>query len=117
MGDRLLPDHYYGPPTLEKLEQRIFDVHSKMQSCEADIVGLIEDVERLKENVHRLLEQLENVQEETGIRADRIAIRAVAYMEKIDAMEARRTQRWERLASGALWAFMTAILVAWLLQK
>ena len=75
---RLLPDHFYGPPTLEKLEQRIIDLAQKIEADSIDVVGLIDEVGLLREQVHRIASQLDNVQEETGMRADRIAIKAVA---------------------------------------
>lgn len=114
---RLLPDHFYGPPTLEKLEKRLFDLAQRVDVGSSGVAGLDHEVERLRSQVHRLIAQLDNVQEETGIRADRIAIRAVSYMEKMDAMEARKAKRWERLGNAALWAFVTAIFLFWMLRQ
>lgn len=114
---RLLPDHFYGPPTIEKLEQRLLDLARTVEVANAGVAGLDHEVESLRAHVHRLTAQLDNVQEETGIRADRIAIRAVSYMEKMDAMEARKAKRWERLGNAALWAFVTAIFLFWMLRQ
>lgn len=111
---RVLTDYVYGPPTLEKLEQRLMHLSQRVDSI--GVSELEMEVSQLRVRLNQLIEQLEDVEVETGLRADRIAIRAVDYMKKIDAMEARRARRWERLGNAALWAFMTAIFLAWLLK-
>ena len=67
--------------------------------------------------LNKLLDNLENVEIETGLRADRLAIKAASYMAKLDELEAKKSRRWDRLATAGAWASFTALLLFWMFRE
>lgn len=67
-----------------------------------------------RNKLDQLLEHLENIRDETGLRVDRLAIKGVSYMKKIDKIEERQARFWDRVQTVVAVFFCLFIFLYWL---
>lgn len=111
----LLPAHRYGPPTLEKLEQRINDLAQTLERDHVDIAGAVDDAGAARRKVDLIEDKLLDIEEEAGDRlpnfAKRVAVRIKAFEEAEARYNHARSEFWWWARLGA---FILALNIAWL---